>query len=84
VQVCPESQCISHVAVRTDLFQRDPNKTPITDFFGSVRNVELLSEAFELVDKNATNCDVSSTESGVKTPGQYFYASQLPADYIST
>nr|ACO11595.1 GPI-anchor transamidase precursor [Caligus rogercresseyi] len=38
--VCPKSQCISTVGTRTDLFLRDPYNVPITDFFGSVRDIE--------------------------------------------
>ncbi len=43
MRVCPRSQCVSTVAVRTDLFQRDPEKVLITDFFGGVRNVEITT-----------------------------------------
>jgi phosphatidylinositol glycan class K len=39
--VCPKRVCISTVGVRKDLFSRDPNKVLITDFFGSLRPVEL-------------------------------------------
>ena len=42
LRVCPRRQCISTVAVRTDLFARDLNQVLLTDFFGSVRNVELI------------------------------------------
>lgn len=30
------------MGVRKDLFSRDPYKVPITDFFGSVRPIELI------------------------------------------
>ncbi len=43
LEVCPKRLCISTVGKRTDLFARDPKKVPITDFFGSVRNVELTT-----------------------------------------
>jgi len=33
--------CISTVGRRTDFFARDPARVPITDFFGSVRRVEV-------------------------------------------
>jgi glycosylphosphatidylinositol transamidase (GPIT) subunit GPI8 len=39
--VCPKRVCISTVGVRKDLFPRDPQKVLITDFFGSLRPVEL-------------------------------------------
>jgi len=48
LEVCPKRLCISTVGKRTDLFARDPYKTPITDFFGSVRSVEITSNIIEL------------------------------------
>ena len=36
VEGVPEESCISTVAVRTDLYNRDPAQVLITDFFGSV------------------------------------------------
>lgn len=33
---------------RTDLFQRDPKNVLITDFFGSVRKVEITTEKISL------------------------------------
>ncbi len=50
LKVCPKSQCISTVAVRRDLYTRDPENVLITDFFGSVRNVELLPSHIVLND----------------------------------
>jgi glycosylphosphatidylinositol transamidase (GPIT) subunit GPI8 len=89
--VCPEKQCISHVAVRTDRFERDPSKTPITDFFGSVRNVELSDELIELTDTNTTYqaTETSQNDAAVQSAApapsvKYFYASQILSDYIST
>lgn len=43
-KVCPKNKCISTVGVRTDLFHRDAKRVLVTDFFGSVRNVELMPE----------------------------------------
>merc|ERR1712141_488650 len=48
LKVCPKRVCISTVGTRTDLFQRDPNKVPITDFFGSVRKVEISNNFVNL------------------------------------
>ena len=48
LKVCPKRVCISTVGTRTDLFQRDPNKVPITDFFGSVRKVEVSTNFVNL------------------------------------
>ncbi|KAL5011339.1 hypothetical protein ScPMuIL_009890 [Solemya velum] len=50
LKVCPKHQCTSTVSVRTDLFNRDPNRVLLTDFFGSVRNVELLTDTITLDD----------------------------------
>lgn len=49
-KVCPKSQCVSTPGHRTDLFQRDPGSVLITDFFGSVRKVEITTEAVNLTD----------------------------------
>uniref|UniRef100_A0A3Q2DYR7 GPI-anchor transamidase n=1 Tax=Cyprinodon variegatus TaxID=28743 RepID=A0A3Q2DYR7_CYPVA len=49
-KVCPSSQCVSTPGHRTDLFQRDPGSVLITDFFGSVRKVEITTEAVNLTD----------------------------------
>ena len=73
--------------MRTDLFQRNPNKTPITDFFGSVRNVELLSDTVELVSLNSTGALKNNQDGGVVKPNtraQHFYGSQLPIEFIKT
>ena len=51
LEVCPKRLCISTVGKRTDLFARDPYKTPITDFFGSVRSVEITRDIIELPEE---------------------------------
>uniref|UniRef100_T1JIX7 GPI-anchor transamidase n=1 Tax=Strigamia maritima TaxID=126957 RepID=T1JIX7_STRMM len=45
LKICPKYQCISTVGVHKDLFQRDVNKVLVTEFFGSVRNVEVLASS---------------------------------------
>ncbi|KAH3798938.1 GPI-anchor transamidase-like [Dreissena polymorpha] len=80
-RVCPKSQCVSTVAFRTDLYPKDPNKVLITDFFGSVRNVELLTETISF--KNLSMQDTCSKESCVETSSpkssqQLKYADQFP------
>ena len=42
LEACPKRLCISTLGNRTDFFNRDPHKKPITDFFGSVRRVEVV------------------------------------------
>ena len=60
LQVCPKRLCISTVGKRVDLFPRDPSKVPITDFFGSVRNVELTQQIINLTeDSNPRNNEYS-------------------------
>jgi phosphatidylinositol glycan class K len=41
--VCPKRVCISTVGIRKDLYPKDPNKVPITNFFGAVRPTEILT-----------------------------------------
>lgn len=49
-KVCPKSQCVSTPGHRTDLFLRDPGSVLITDFFGSVRKVEITMDTVNLTD----------------------------------
>ena len=49
-KVCPQQQCRSTPGFRTDLFRRDYRKVLVTDFFGSVRNVELSYTKMELTE----------------------------------
>ena len=76
--VCPKRVCISTVGTRTDLFRRDPNKVPITDFFGSVRRVE-VSDNFVNV-----SCAASDTagDAQMKVKEKFQYVDQLPIDTL--
>lgn len=76
LEVCPKYQCISTVAKRTDLFRRDVNKVLLTDFFGSVRNVELLPDSIHL--QNATLHTHREDSSYVKSDKPLSYAQQFP------
>ena len=49
LKVCPKHYCLSTVGVRQDLFRRDPKTVPVTDFFGSLRPVELTTSIVNLV-----------------------------------
>uniref|UniRef100_A0AAX7UPB5 GPI-anchor transamidase n=1 Tax=Astatotilapia calliptera TaxID=8154 RepID=A0AAX7UPB5_ASTCA len=74
-KVCPKSQCVSTPGHRTDLFLRDPGSVLITDFFGSVRKVELTMDAINLTDPiNPVN--------GEEQKEVYSYADQLPVSEI--
>lgn len=46
-RVCPESQCLSTVKVRLDLYSRDPSKVPLTNFFGNKVNPNLITVSDE-------------------------------------
>ncbi|KAL1424769.1 hypothetical protein MTO96_019914 [Rhipicephalus appendiculatus] len=48
LRVCPKSVCISTAVSRKDLFTRNLDQVPLTDFFGSVRNVELTQQKVTL------------------------------------
>ncbi|XP_045461217.1 putative GPI-anchor transamidase [Harmonia axyridis] len=56
LKVCTKKECMSTVGVRRDLFKRNPKDVPITDFFGSVRPVEVIDMIqVELVQKHMKN-----------------------------
>ena len=77
LQVCPKRLCISTVGKRTDLFARDPFKVPITDFFGSVRNVELTQNIINLTKTEIIENTIKSTKDEQKHE-LYEYKDQLP------
>ncbi|XP_078264293.1 GPI-anchor transamidase isoform X2 [Rhinoraja longicauda] len=57
-KVCPTSLCVSTPGHRTDLFQRNPSDVLITDFFGSVRKVEVTTDVIRLT-RNDTESEPS-------------------------
>ena len=77
LEVCPKRLCISTVGKRTDLFSRDPYKVPITDFFGSVRNVELTQKVENLTASSSTS-GKSKMAASKSEAAEYHYAHQLP------
>ncbi|XP_077986599.1 GPI-anchor transamidase-like [Glandiceps talaboti] len=78
-RVCPPAKCISTVGWRTDLFPRDINTVLLTDFFGSVRNVELNTTTLSLEQPNKTPKDIPSRAK--KSSEQLKYAVQFPKYY---
>lgn len=81
LKVCPRSQCVSTVSVRTDLFQRDPSKVLLTDFFGSVRNVELSTETIQLDNITADHtcsADKCNIPDKKESSEKLTYANQFP------
>ncbi|ENN70787.1 putative GPI-anchor transamidase [Dendroctonus ponderosae] len=81
LKVCPKSACISTVGVRKDLFLRDPNAVPITDFFGSVRPVKMLESVPDVPSIINTVIPQKSTRKAEKTPNKYRYIPPFPTFY---
>ncbi|MBN3298588.1 GPI8 transamidase, partial [Amia calva] len=79
-KVCPSSLCVSTPGHRTDLFHRDPSSVLITDFFGSVRKVEITTEAVDLVP-NVTEQEEEPTLIVMPAEPQS-YVEQLPVAEI--
>ncbi|CAH1785751.1 unnamed protein product, partial [Owenia fusiformis] len=90
LKVCPKSKCISTVGIRTDLFPRNPDKVLITDFFGSVRNVELTDSQLEITDSPQNTCSDDTCSNKTKdtqpvspSKKKYRFASQFPTEFLS-
>jgi len=89
LKVCPKRVCISTVGTRTDLFRRDPNLVPITDFFGSVRKIEVsdsavnVSSLLGVVPSNQKVIeDEKEEEEKPKLKPLFTYADQMPIDTL--
>ncbi|XP_041370225.1 GPI-anchor transamidase-like [Gigantopelta aegis] len=82
LKVCPKHQCISTVHVRQDLFKRNLAKVPLTDFFGSVRNVEILMDTIHLKNISMTSPQSSCRSENCKDAHvltqKLSYAEQFP------
>uniref|UniRef100_A0A8B9F7K3 GPI-anchor transamidase n=1 Tax=Amazona collaria TaxID=241587 RepID=A0A8B9F7K3_9PSIT len=79
-QVCPKSLCVSTPGHRTDLFRRDPQSVLITDFFGSVRKVEITRETISL-DRDIAGFESKLPKDELATE-PLKYAEQLPVAQI--
>ncbi|RXN00580.1 GPI-anchor transamidase [Acipenser ruthenus] len=79
-KVCPKSLCVSTPGHRIDLFQRNPRSVLITDFFGSVRKVEITTEPVKLIP-NISEKDEKLTEEVMLTEPQK-YVEQMPVAEI--
>ncbi|XP_061549498.1 GPI-anchor transamidase isoform X1 [Phycodurus eques] len=79
-KVCPKSQCVSTVGHRTDLFLRDPGSVLITDFFGSVRKVEITMETINLTEPITLVED--NSDNGELQKASLSYVDQLPVSEI--
>ena len=60
------------MGVRTDLFRRDPSTVPVTDFFGSLRPVELTNSIVNIMFKEP------NTSTLLETEGKFKYVPQFP------
>jgi len=80
-KICPKHQCISTVGISTHLFKRDVSKTLITDFFGSVRSVDLQSDVnFKISVENRSTYNQNVERISTTTPTKskhYEYANQF-------
>ncbi|XP_066985374.1 putative GPI-anchor transamidase [Macrobrachium rosenbergii] len=86
LQVCPKRVCISTVGVRRDLYKRDPNNVLVTEFFGSVRNVELFDNLLNFPvcgSYNMSKSEPVKEDSSTRKGGSLMYADQLPIHRIS-
>lgn len=79
LKVCPKRVCISTVGTRTDLFRRNPDLVPITDFFGSVRKISVSSGSVNVSSTPARRLEVE--EEAATTPA-FTYVDQLPIDTL--
>ncbi|CAG9766151.1 unnamed protein product [Ceutorhynchus assimilis] len=78
LKVCPKSVCISTVGVRKDLFTRDPDTVPVTDFFGSVRPIKLL-EKVTMMDISEIELPKEVEKAVDNEPKKrYYYTRPLP------
>ncbi|CAB3409849.1 unnamed protein product [Caenorhabditis bovis] len=50
IDSCPSVKCMSTTGVRRDNYPKDPNRVRVTDFFGSARIMQPLTEEIELDD----------------------------------
>jgi len=82
LRVCPKRVCISTVGTRTDLFKRDPNKVPITDFFGSVRRVEVSDNIVNISNVEKEDVDGQNTDSKSVIREEFHYVDQFPIDKL--
>uniref|UniRef100_A0A3P9HKG4 GPI-anchor transamidase n=1 Tax=Oryzias latipes TaxID=8090 RepID=A0A3P9HKG4_ORYLA len=79
-KVCPRSLCVSTPGHRTDLFLRNPESVLITDFFGSVRKVEITTEVLNLT--HPIQRVEGSPVNGESHREVYSYVDQLPVSEI--
>lgn len=60
------------MGVRRDLFRRDPDKVPVTDFFGSLRPIELTTNIINILPVKSDCTKIQEFEK------KYDYVAQFP------
>ncbi|XP_039958414.1 putative GPI-anchor transamidase [Bactrocera tryoni] len=84
LQVCPKRVCISTVGVRKDLYRRDPNKVPITDFFGSIRPTQISTGRVNITledEEDFINAAIAAEEEAAKrSTFKVEFPSQFPTE----
>lgn len=70
--MCPKHYCVSTVGVRKDLFRRNPDEVPVTDFFGSLRPVELTTSIMNVLPVETNRTEI------IEPQRKYFYVAQFP------
>lgn len=84
LQVCPKRVCISTVGVRKDLYRRDPNKVPITDFFGSIRPTHTVTERINITLANEEDVIEDFHHDHPPAPDiEYKFAPQFPSEIFA-
>ncbi|XP_037034553.1 putative GPI-anchor transamidase [Bradysia coprophila] len=79
LKVCPKRVCISTVGVRKDLFRRDPNKVLITDFFGSIRPIEIIRDRENVTIPLKLSSESNSIESCEDSNIKFEFYEQFPS-----
>ncbi|TMW43248.1 hypothetical protein DOY81_011671 [Sarcophaga bullata] len=82
--VCPKRLCISTVGVRKDLYRRDPYKVPITDFFGSIRPTEIITDRVNITmaeEEDFIEAALEAEKNNAKIDSFYIqYEAQFPKE----
>lgn len=60
------------MGVRRDLFRRDPDKVPVTDFFGSLRPIELTANIMNILPVKSNRTKTEESEK------KYNFVAQFP------
>jgi len=78
LDACPRYKCHSTVGVREDLYPKSPKHVRITDFLGSVRNVDDLEGVDVDFPEDTELEDVAERKSPQGTATHYGYTNLLP------